>query len=278
MVFNRKSEGKPVELPNDLHKTYQKCMDLLKLPETHRKLIEPFSVFGFDLFHAGSTSSRFGALVGIPVNFTYKNLEDIEKQNIQVNQKTLNLKSEIGNKLGEALILPDKVKEFAICREILMTQNNKVMFESSYPFICLFFAYNLSQYCNRRYNLYNAPQGIRGVIYSIVGLFSLGTYFLMKDMTEVYYETVADKKLCELGPDYIKSGVTFYDKLLQRNQALRELMGKEGEKKYTINGNENYLIRQPHIALVHRKQYFEHRLKQSNENLEENVLSESQVL
>lgn len=32
---------------------FQKCLDLLNISETHRKLIEPFSVFGFDLFHAG---------------------------------------------------------------------------------------------------------------------------------------------------------------------------------------------------------------------------------
>lgn len=160
-----------------------------------------------------------------------------------------------------------------------MTQNNKVMFESSYPFICLFFAYNLSQYINRKFNLYAAPQAIRGVIYSIVGFFSLGTYFLMKDITEVYYETSVDKQLCELGPDYIQSGVIFYEKLLQRNQALRELMGKEGEKKYTITGNENFFIRQPRVALVHRKQYFEHRLKQNSEDFSEHtILSESQAL
>lgn len=95
---------------------FQKCLDLLNISETHRKFIEPFSVFGFDLFHAGkfewllylnlkiniyivylmvnilfnsyvitgSTSSRFGVVVGIPVNFTYKTLDDVEKQNVQV--------------------------------------------------------------------------------------------------------------------------------------------------------------------------------------------------
>ncbi|XP_034826687.1 transmembrane protein 177 [Maniola hyperantus] len=271
------NEGKPVELPNDLNNMFQKCLDLLNISETHRKLIEPFSVFGFDLFHAGSTNSRFGVVVGIPVNFTYKTLDDVGKQNLQVNQKSIDLKSEIGKKLGEALILSDKVKEFAMCREILMTHNYKVMLESSYPFICLFFAYNLSHYINIRLNLFRAPQSIRGVLYSIIGFFSVGTYFLMKDMTEVYYETAADKKLCELGPDYINSGVIFYDKLLQRNQALRELMGKEGEKKYTITGNENHMIRQPRVALIHRKQYFEQRLKQSNEDFNEHNITENYV-
>ncbi|CAH2108293.1 unnamed protein product [Euphydryas editha] len=264
------SNGKPGELSDDLKKKYEKCLDLLKVSQVHRKLIEPFSVFGYDLFHAGSTSSKFGAIVGIPVNFTYKSLDDVEKQNVQVNQKKVDLSSEIGKKLGEALILPDKVKEFAICREILMTQNNKVMFESVYPFMSIFLVYNLSQYLNRRLNLYAAPLNARVVLYSIVGLFGLGVYFLMKDVTEIHYETSVDMKLCELGPDFVESGVIFYEKLLQRNQALRELMGKEGEKKYTKLGNENYGLRQPHVALIHRKQFFDLKLKESKEKLNDN--------
>lgn len=143
-----------------------------------------------------------------------------------------------------------------------MTQNNKIIYESAYPFTCLFFAYNVSQILNRKLNLYAAPPTIRGFLYTIVGLFSTGTYFLMKDMTEVHYETDTDRRLCELGPDYVESGKIFYEKILDRNQALRELMGSEGEKKYSKLGNENFGIRQPRVALVHRKQYFENKLKE----------------
>lgn len=189
----------------------------------------------------------------------------------------MDLSSEVGKKLGEALLLPDKVKEFAICREILMTQNSKVMFESTYPFMSIFLVYNLSQYLNRRLNLYAAPLNARAILYSIVGFFGLGVYFLMKDMTEIHYEISVDKKLCELGPDFIESGVIFYEKLLQRNQALRELMGKEGEKKYSKLGNENYSLRQPHVALIHRKQYFDEQLKESKEKVGEDIKNNTNI-
>lgn len=89
----------------------------------------------------------------------------------------------------------------------------------------------------------------------------MGLYFLLQDYTEVYYETDVDKQLCEISPEFIEAGVMFYEKLLNRNQALRELMGAEGEKKYSVKGNENFFLRQPRIALVHRKQYFENRLE-----------------
>lgn len=179
-----------------------------------------------------------------------------------MNQKKIDWESEAGRKLADALILPEKVQEFAICREIMMTQNNKIIYEAAYPFTCLFLAYNISQYLNRRLNLYVAPPFIRGVLYSIIGMFASGTYFLMKDMTEVHYEVDTDKRLCELGLEYVECGKIFYEKILKRNQALRELMGREGEKKYSKLGNENFGIRQRRVALVHRKQFFEEKLKE----------------
>ncbi|XP_053612301.1 transmembrane protein 177 [Plodia interpunctella] len=256
------SNGKPVDLTKDLQERYEKCLALLNVSDVHKKLISPFSVFGYDLFHAGSTSSKFGVAVGIPVNFTYKSVSDLENHDIRVNQEKIDWTSEYGQKLADAIILSENVQNFAICREILMTQNNKVFYESAYPFMCVFVMYNLTQYLNNRLNLYAAPKLVRGTLYGIIGLFGLGTYFLLKDMTEVHYETKVDKQLCELGPEFIESGVIFYEKLLQRNQALRELMGSEGQRKYSKLGNENFFLRQPRIALVHRKAFFEEKLKE----------------
>lgn len=255
------TDGKPDPLPRELTERYKTCLDVLKLSDVHRKLVSPFTVFGFDLFHAGSSSSKYGVAVGIPVNYTYKSVADIENADIKVNQKKIDWTSEAGQKLADSLILPERVQQFAICREILMTQNNKVQYEATFPFICIFFVYNLTTYLNRKLNLYAGPVAMRGTLYSIAGLFGVGTYFLLKDMSEVYYETEVDKSLCALGPEYVEAGVIFYDKILKRNQALRELMGAEGEKKYSKLGNENFFLRQPRLALVHRKLYFENELK-----------------
>lgn len=111
-------------------------------------------------------------------------------------------------------------------------------------------------------NLYAGPLSLRVILYTLVGSFATGTYFLLKDSTEVYYESDVDKRLCELGPDFIESGIIFYEKILERNQALRELMGREGENKYSKMGNENFGLRQPRLALIHRKRYFEERMKE----------------
>lgn len=117
-------------------------------------------------------------------------------------------------------------------------------------------------------NLYAAPLSLRGVLYTLTSLFGAGMYFLMKDMSEIYYETEVDKRLSELGPEFVESGYLLYDKIMQRNQALRQLMGKEGEAKYSKLGNENFGVRQPRLALMHRKQFYEEKMKEDQAKAE----------
>lgn len=181
---------------------------------------------------------------------------------LQVSQKYVDWTSEVGQKLADALILTEAEQKFAICREILGGKNIKLYLESVYPFTCVFLTYALTQYVNMRRNLYAAPTSVRVCLYTLTSMFGLGLYFFLTDYTEVYYETEIDEELCGHGKEFIESGISFYDKLLKRNQALRELMGSEGERKYSMLGNENFFIRQPRIALVHRKQYFETKLKE----------------
>ncbi len=52
--------------------------------------------------------------------------------------------------------------------------------------------------------------------------------------------TVLDEAACQLGPSYARGGVEFYDKMLQRHIALREMLpdGK-GKTLFNLKG-ENY--------------------------------------
>lgn len=94
-------------------------------------------------------------------------------------------------------------------------------------------------------------------MYSLVGLFGFGVYSFLTDFTEIQYETIVDKKLCEFGPEFIAAGVSFYDKLLKKNIAIRNLVG---EDLYTANGNDKYLLRQKSLPLTMRKSYFQMKL------------------
>lgn len=109
---------------------------------------------------------------------------------------------------------------------------------------------------------------MRGVLYSILGVFGFGIWSFLKDFTQVYYDTSVDKKLCSAGPEIIDAGIRFYDKLLKKNIAIR---GLTGDDTYTVKGNENFLIRQKRLPLTIRKLYFEMRKKELEKSVEETI-------
>ena len=51
-------------------------------------------------------------------------------------------------------------------------------------------------------------------------------------------EGAGDGAAAGMGRGYAEGGVEFYTKVLQRNVALRELMGSEGEGVFTVKGND----------------------------------------
>lgn len=111
---------------------------------------------------------------------------------------------------------------------------------------------------------------MRGMLYTILGLFGFGVWSFLKDFTQVYYDTQVDKHLCSVGPEIIDAGIRFYDKLLKKNIAIR---GLTGDDTYTVKGNENFLIRQKRLPLTIRKLYFEMRKKEL-EKSEEQITAE----
>lgn len=91
-------------------------------------------------------------------------------------------------------------------------------------------------------------------MYSILGLFGLGSWSFMKDFNQVSTDAEIDKKLASLGPQFVAAGFSYYDKHLKKNIALRNLIGDD---TYTALGNENYLLRQKSMPLTARRSFFE---------------------
>jgi hypothetical protein len=59
-------------------------MDDMQIPDKKRRLIKPFTVFGFDMFHAGCTQTTTGAIIGIPSNFGYESTSDVDQAHVLV--------------------------------------------------------------------------------------------------------------------------------------------------------------------------------------------------
>ncbi|XP_011197420.2 transmembrane protein 177 [Bactrocera dorsalis] len=251
--------GIPRPVTEKVKERLEKALDVLQVEAYERKIIKPFTVFGFDLFQAGSTKYRFGGALGIPVNYAYSDPKDINRQDIRFRDQTIDWNTDAGKLLQDAIVLTEDEQLFGLCKSVLQLQTHRVLLNSLFPSISFLTMYTIGHYLNLRMNLLAGPFSLRLVMYTILGLFGVGSWSFMKDFNQVRYDTEIDKKLCNLGPQYVEAGASYYGKLLKKNMALRELIGDD---TYSARGNVNYFLRQKSLPLTVHKSYFEEKLQE----------------
>lgn len=248
-------------MPDKIQRRVEQAVQACGCNEFERSFVGSFMAYGFDTLQIGSTKSRFGALVGVPINYTYDTTQQVDTNKIQLKGENIKWSSEHGQKLKEALVLTEDEQIFGIARSILQVKSHKLLLGSLYAPITLYTVYGMGSAINRRGQLYARPLAMRMVLYGILALFGVGLYSFATDFTEVYYDTSIDKQLCDVGPEFVEAGVRFYGKLLQKNAAIRHLSNDYG---YAVSGNVNFGLRQKSMPLTVRKSYFEQRLGDLN--------------
>lgn len=238
------------------------AIEFLKTSEFDRAFMKPFTVYGFHLYHMGSCKFRFGAMTGIPINFTYTSPSDINKSDVMIRGKPLDWNSPGGKSLEQALVFSEDEQIFGIAREILQLQTHQVLLNSIYPCVTIVGMHALASTINSRQRLLVRPFPVRGFMYILIGLFGYGFYSFLTDTTQVSIDGSTDEKLASLGKNFVESGIRFYDKLLKMNIAIRDLTG---DSTYSAGGNENFILRTKRLPLTFRKAYFEARLREINE-------------
>lgn len=258
-----RKNGNPLPVTPKLISLFNKVIDDLSLDKYKRIGIQPFMIFGYDVWHAGFLSSRFGALIGLPINFTYTDKDSINKESILIDNDPVDWNREDAKHLIDSLILSEEAKKYAIAREILMTDNSNVTVQAIVSSLLIGTCYGFTAHLNESLKNFQKPQSLRVIFYSIMGTFFWGIWTMQKDTWTRLFETEVDQSLAQLGPVYVKGGHEYYDKLAKRNAALRTLLGDKGKNLYTANGNEIIWLRQKRLPVSYRKQFFEELLKKN---------------
>jgi len=236
---------------------FNRTLDILQIKDVDKKQFKPFMVYGFDIFSAGTFFSRYGVIVGVPINFTYLDVDVIDKSGIRILEHSVPWELEEGKQFLKSLTLSEKAQMYAMAREIQMRQTPKYFADTFGSVAAFIVAYGVGNRLNERLNLYAKPRSVRFVLYSLLGSFALWNYIFIKDFSQLHYEKKVDEYLINKNSVFQEGGKEFYEKILLRNRALRKLMGQVGESNFTPLGNENYIIRQRHLPLVQRKAFFE---------------------
>lgn len=247
-------DGEPMELDPLVQKRAYEVLQSVDLAQRHKDAVHFFPVPLLEPFFAGSTVASHGAIIGLPVTFSYARKEDVQTHSLRLRgTREPAWETREGEALKKSLVLSDRAQRFAIARDIYWASNHYVQIQTAALSFAVVNCYFMGRLVNDRFQLLGrTPRSLRLGLYGVIVALNATVYLGFKDAMSQFWDRKADERAAALGRDYVEGGIEFYEKALQRNRALRELLGDEGRKYYTSKGNLNELIRSTHVPLTHR--------------------------
>jgi hypothetical protein len=233
-------------------------LDRFKFPPPIEADIQFFTCLSQDPVYGGSTHLRTGSIVGLPANFAYRSIDDIDKTKLQIGQKLINWDSPEGKLFADSLILSDNAKRFVIARQVNYLKSLQVYIDNGFLVFFSLLAYWAGHAANVLLHLKRKlPTWLRVGAYACFASIGVTLYFLAKDEYFCFLDDKADKRAGEFGKDYMAGGLEYYSKELQRNKALRVILGEYGERIYTPFGNYVSMWRLRHAPPTTRREKME---------------------
>ena len=215
----------------------------------------------------GSCKTKGGTLIGLPANFRFRNAEEAsaDRAKLLVGGAGLDWSKDTSQRFLKSLVLSDSAKRFAIARQVKFADTWHVLNRPLMLSTTAILAYAVGHLANGLYGLRTrVPTRVRAVMYTGIGACALVFYTLVNDSYNCYLENASDRQAAELGKDYAQGGVEFYQKTLERNRALRELVPR-GDKYYTAFGNRVATWRQREVPLMQRLEHCRRQLAKYEE-------------
>lgn len=172
----------------------------------------------------------------------------------------------------ESLIFSEPAKKYSIARELILTDNLRILIKSVTVPITSLPIYALGYSIINR--LPTNSFKIRVMAFFLLCNVGICIFLLIRTIIENSFQHNADKKVCDLGEEYIRGGIEYYDKLIQRNLVLRNII-PNGNNIYSEKGNELSIISIfSELSLTYRKKYLESRLEMHTNELNETLNEE----
>ena len=152
--------------------------------------------------------------------------------------------------MESSLLLSDSAQKYAIAREVCKANTQNVAVQAFLNMASCYAYYYLTYSFNRKANMFSRPLQLRVTLYTLLGGIVFTTWMFLKDFTTYRWEEDADEKAAGISEEYAQGALEFYSKILQRNLAMRSLLGDEGPKLYTSLGNDRETFRTKHVPFV----------------------------
>lgn len=253
---------------------FSQVYDVVGIIPQKAHLVRWFQTIGFDPIHFGSTQMRFGAIIGVPRHWDYRSGSDIEKEEYRLghaSKRVIPWHLDEGAAIANSLVLSDDAKRFAIARELTGVDNHRIEWSAATVGVLYYSMLAINQRLHRALPLLQKSRAIRYTVFSsTAGLFAL-SYLWGKDARRAYNDRKNDRRCATLGDSYIVGGYEYYAKAMQRNRALRLLLGEDdGPALYSKDGDHRFgWLRLRWEPLSSRRKFFQQQLSELESKIAE---------
>jgi len=262
-IYQSYTNGLPSKVKDEMMDLIKKVTEDMKLSKEELNCIDVFVLTMTEPFAWGDLS-RHG-LVGFPQYYHWEDSEEVPiskmrfgavldtGSNAMLTQSQLD--SEAAKSFCSSMILSEEAKKFSIAREIERLRVQPFLMHGSVSFCFILLTYNIARAINKKFNMFKKPPLVRGIAYlSILPSMTLA-YLLTKDAANRMFDIELDRRAAQISPAYAAGGVEYYEKVMQRNIALRELDRENGSSMYTRKGEVvDGVVRFKKASLTARKE------------------------
>jgi len=235
-------EGLPLKTPDDIMERCQRMVKIARIPSECKDEgeIPFFLINGDEPFSFGSVHTTYSSgIVGLPWNFTYKSVSDINKDEIRfLGDQTINWDSKAGKTLLESLVFSEKAQDFVILRQIYMLDNIKYILYGVIFMVVVGIGRNIAIYMNQKEGFQRLTFGGRFLGKSLAAAFCTAIFNACRDALHYYYQRKADRQAVSHGDSMYEGALEYYGKVLAANKSFRKMMGDEGKNYFSEDGDQ----------------------------------------
>jgi transmembrane protein 177 len=259
--------GKEVELDSNLQALKDSVMSDIHLGPKRKTLCTFFHSNEVNVVSYGSLLTIWGALISLPYYFSYSKPTDVNINHIKIRSKyDIDWNSKSGKKLLNSFILSDAAKKFAIAREVHFADSIRLYSQTFFIYVAGFSGYYSANYLTKKNGITNKPFLTLLPIYMIAFFTSYIFYLIIQGIADDYIDHEVDLRTVKnYQKDYINGGLEYYQKLLERNKALRDLLGEAGLQMFNPEGDEIMTLFNLTRSLVKKVNYLQ-QFKNENES------------
>lgn len=106
---------------------------------------------------SGALLSMYRGWIGVPANYFYKTVDDIDKSKLFIRNTPIEWDQSIGQQLQDSLVLTEAEQTFAFCRSILELNSYRLYLNTIIGFGSVVATYTIGQYVNEKGKLFKRP-------------------------------------------------------------------------------------------------------------------------